>query len=410
MTWCRPTSSPPGGPIARDRLWFFGAGRIVDRVEARQTTTTNIPYTLEEAERRYEGKLTFSLKPEPHGPRQLHLSQSRSDQHVLVHHPRSAQPLQPIPAGRSALGQLHRGAVREPVRGGDRREPQPEVRQQRRFDHGQHRRHAGDRPGEKLAVLVADVLRRLRAGRGAQQRERGAQGDLVRVDAADRLAQRRVRLRHVQRCRLAENHQSGSDYRILGTTSIIRGSEVYPSWTPGSSTVIQWNPIDAASLGTAFRTHSLFVNDQWRLNDRLTVNLGLRWDKNDGTDSAGNAVANDSGLSPRLALTFDPTGTSTWTAERQLRDLHRRPGQQRRRQRLEWRRVVDVPVRVSRPADQHRPQRADRDPDSNRPGAADAVGLVQRQRRDDPAGRRCGHSRRERAGLATRCSRRACRR
>ena len=43
------------------------------------------------------------------------------------------------------------------------------------------------------------------------------------------------------------------------------------------------------------------------------MNLGLRWDKNDGTDSAGNAVANDSGLSPRLALTFDPTGTSTWT-------------------------------------------------------------------------------------------------
>ena len=32
--------------------------------------------------------------------------------------------------------------------------------------------------------------------------------------------------------RLAENHQSGSDYRILGTTSIMRDGVVYPSWTP----------------------------------------------------------------------------------------------------------------------------------------------------------------------------------
>ena len=87
----------------------------------------------------------------------------------------------------------------------------------------------------------------------------------------------------------------------------------FPSWTPGSSTVIQWNPITAASLGTDFRTHSLFVNDQWRASDRLTLNLGVRWDKNDAVDSAGNAVANDSGVSPRLALTFDPTGSGRWT-------------------------------------------------------------------------------------------------
>ncbi len=32
-----------GGPIAKDHLWFFGAGRLVDLVLSRQTTTTNIP-------------------------------------------------------------------------------------------------------------------------------------------------------------------------------------------------------------------------------------------------------------------------------------------------------------------------------------------------------------------------------
>ena len=85
-------------------------------------------------------------------------------------------------------------------------------------------------------------------------------------------------------CAWPKNHQSGSDYRILGTTSIIRDGAIYPSWPSATSTQIQWNPITQNSLGTDFRTHSVFVNDVWRLNDRLSLNLGVRFDKNDGKD------------------------------------------------------------------------------------------------------------------------------
>ena len=117
--------------------------------------------------------------------------------------------------------------------------------------------------------------------------------------------------------RFANNHQSGSDYRIVGTTSIIRGSGaeavVYPQWLPGSSTILQFNPIATSSQGTAFRTHSLFYNDQWRLNTRLTLNLGVRYDKNHGADSAGNLVANDSAYSPRVGVVWDPLGTGVWS-------------------------------------------------------------------------------------------------
>ena len=163
-----------GGPIARDRLWFFGAGRIVDRVEARQTTTTNIPYTLEEAERRYEGKLTFSLSPN-HTVRGSYIYRNRdqinTSSFTILD---TAQPLQPHPSRTICDRSTTQGSCRPTCSWRHRREPQPEVRQQRRLDHGHHRRHAGDRPGAKLALLVADVLRRVRAGRGAQQRERGA--------------------------------------------------------------------------------------------------------------------------------------------------------------------------------------------------------------------------------------------
>jgi outer membrane receptor protein involved in Fe transport len=117
--------------------------------------------------------------------------------------------------------------------------------------------------------------------------------------------------------RFANNHQSGSDYRINGTTTIVRGTGadavIYPQWNPGASTIFQYNPIATSSLGTNFRTHSIFYNDQWRLASRLTFNLGIRYDRNHGEDSAGNLVAKDSAWSPRLGVVWDPKGDGQWT-------------------------------------------------------------------------------------------------
>ena len=60
----------------------------------------------------------------------------------------------------------------------------------------------------------------------------------------------------------ADNHQSGSDFRVLGTSSIFRDGVVYPLWNNvGNSTLIQWNPILNPTRGSNFRTHSLFFND-----------------------------------------------------------------------------------------------------------------------------------------------------
>jgi hypothetical protein len=112
--------------------------------------------------------------------------------------------------------------------------------------------------------------------------------------------------------RTANNHQSGSDYRINGTTSIFQNGTIYPEWLPGSSTVLQYNPIFQSSLGTNFRTHGLFLNDNWRAGN-VTLNLGVRWDKNHGVDSAGNLVANDSILSPRVGVVWDPAHDGVWT-------------------------------------------------------------------------------------------------
>jgi outer membrane receptor protein involved in Fe transport len=116
--------------------------------------------------------------------------------------------------------------------------------------------------------------------------------------------------------RTADNHQSGSDFRIITLNFFTRNGVVYPQLqtdTAGNLTqYIQWNPILVSSEGTDFTTDSIFLNDKWRLNDHWSFNLGVRYDKNDGANSEGVKTAKDSRVSPRLAATWDPKGDGNW--------------------------------------------------------------------------------------------------
>jgi TonB dependent receptor len=112
--------------------------------------------------------------------------------------------------------------------------------------------------------------------------------------------------------RKANNHQSGSDFRILVPNTVVVGKTPVPQVFGTDTTIIQWNPILVSSQGTSFKTDSLFFNDKWRLNDRATFNIGVRYDKNDGEDSQGKKVAKDSRVSPRLAGAYDFRGDGEW--------------------------------------------------------------------------------------------------
>ncbi|MEA2691702.1 MAG: hypothetical protein QOJ16_1089 [Acidobacteriota bacterium] len=115
--------------------------------------------------------------------------------------------------------------------------------------------------------------------------------------------------------RKADNHQSGSDFRIYLSGYVFQNGQIFPSAIGGpgaTSTYIQYNPILISSRGTSFKTNSLFYNDKWRFNDHWSFNIGARYDKNDGSDSQGRKVAKDSRVSPRLAAAWDPKGNGDW--------------------------------------------------------------------------------------------------
>src|SRR5262245_27392581 len=52
-----------GGPVMRDRLWFFTSGRVRDEAQGRTLIGTNVPYEFREEQRRYEVKGTYSPTP-----------------------------------------------------------------------------------------------------------------------------------------------------------------------------------------------------------------------------------------------------------------------------------------------------------------------------------------------------------
>ena len=116
--------------------------------------------------------------------------------------------------------------------------------------------------------------------------------------------------------RLANNHQSGSDFRIITRTAIQRNGVVYPVLSSDPTALlnqfIQFNPILQEATTTRFKTNSLYINDKWRLNDNWSFNIGVRYDQNDGQDAAGRKVADDSRISPRISAAWDPKANGDW--------------------------------------------------------------------------------------------------
>jgi len=114
---------------------------------------------------------------------------------------------------------------------------------------------------------------------------------------------------HFDDMRMADNWQTPSGYEWAPFTDqdySTPGSPLIVAPTYGS--YILWGVVLEASQGNSIVTDSLFVNDTWRISDRWTVNLGLRYDKNDATDAAGTQVVNDSRISPRLSAAWDVRG------------------------------------------------------------------------------------------------------
>ncbi len=96
-----------------------------------------------------------------------------------------------------------------------------------------------------------------------------------------------------------------------GTPLLDANGRLVPVFAPFENLIEAYAGVSGASLD--INTLSFYVNDEWKLSDHLTLNLGVRTETVD-SETTGNIVAVDhSTVVPRIGLAYDPLGDGRYT-------------------------------------------------------------------------------------------------
>ncbi|HEX5216769.1 MAG TPA: TonB-dependent receptor [Vicinamibacterales bacterium] len=303
-----------GGPLRRDRTWFFGAGRLFDSTTAQETSITGVDYDFTADEKRWEGKVTQTLTS-AHRLQGAFLALTRDEINNAWPSPGEVMDTRSLTTRQlpQNLFSLHYTGTL-----GSRFALEAQY-SMRNFT------FEGD-GGTNTDLVQGSPLRDLNTGKwwwapnfcGVCTPEQRDNTDLL-VKGSYFLTTARGGSHNIvfgydsfNDKVTSDNYQSATNYHVWATDIITDNNVVYPVIDNQQNTYIIWWPLNEASQGTNFRTHSLFINDDWQLNRHTTFNLGLRYDANRGRDGSDNLVANDSIVSPRLGVTFDPKGDGRW--------------------------------------------------------------------------------------------------
>jgi hypothetical protein len=305
-----------GGYLWRDKLWFFLAGRSLEQTGTENITTpgqpeAGVPYTTTAPEDRYEAKLTWAIN-QGHRVMGSWVKQERTQTNYNFF--TAADELHLVPSRSLPLegwALTYNGVFSDSFFA-------EALYSEREFTFaggGGDDSRLGATPTWDLLESVAfnapifcnssarpectDEMRNNENWyvKGSWFVNAGGTHDIVfGLDSFDDI-------------RIADNWQSATGY--------IWAPFVQQDYSePGNPyTVIDyfggyiiWGSVLEGSKGTSFTTNSAFINDTWRISDKWTVNVGLRYDKNDGTDASGTKTIDDSRISPRLSAAWDVMG------------------------------------------------------------------------------------------------------
>jgi hypothetical protein len=307
-----------GGPIAKERLWFFLATRRQQQESTRTTFSTNIPYVRTNDEKRYEGKLTSTLRP-GHTVRGSYLYMDQVFKNYTSLNVMDIDSLTNQGQPQDLYSVHYSGVLRSNLFV----EAQYSARHLTFTDVGAETKDLID------GTMILDISKNGRfwsptfcSGATCDGDEQRNNSNVI-IKGSSFFSTRSQGTHHVvfgydyfNDNIWANTHATGSDYRIRATNSIFTGGLVYPQFIPGTaatSTVIEYTPILQLSEGSNLRTHALFVNDTWRLSNQFTFGLGLRFDRNQATDGSGANVGDEVNFSPRLSAVWDPGADGRWS-------------------------------------------------------------------------------------------------
>jgi outer membrane receptor for ferrienterochelin and colicin len=319
-------SATLGGPIVRDRVWFFGAYRHEDSSEARALSVFGTGYTFQTGNRRYEGKLTGSLTPNHRfsgnyirnsteqvnnasinttlsiDERTLVTRQLPNDLWVARYDGVLSQNLfAEAQYSRKTFGFRNTGGTstdpfespfRALGRAGIPVDSHYNAPYFSSFD-------PEDRNNEQYAAALSYFLS---TGRGGRH-------DL------------KVGGEYFTSWRTGGNSQSATGLVFFADPVMAGGlpvrdanGRIMPNFQPGLSRITNFRSIQGAQID--LQTFAVYLNDRWQLNERWTFNLGVRLDRHSSDASqAGITSLTSTALVPRLGATFDVKGDGNWIVQ-----------------------------------------------------------------------------------------------
>ena len=306
-----------GGPLVRDRVWFFGGSRIERTTTQGTFAQTKLPYTSTNDNTRYEGKLTGTLRP-GHT-----LQASFIDNTTDLVQPAYGGTIDP--AGMTTPSTLNRlfAANWKGVLGG------------RTFATAQYSQknwklqNAG---GDSTNVFDSPIMTRgTTAGvpGGLQynapyfdstdpEERNNSQftASLTRMFASRRGGTHEVKggFEYFVSTRVGGNSQTSTgyvfqtDYKLdaANQPALDANGRLIPRFVPGTSRVQVWQPLRGSHIDLT--TASLFVNDHWIAAPRLTFDLGLRYEKVGSEATGGIESVDVQTLVPRIGAAYALTG------------------------------------------------------------------------------------------------------
>ena len=310
-----------GGPVRKDRLWYFGGVRVERTSTANTLAQTGVAYEGENNNRRYEGKLTGNLAPGQ--TLQGTFIDSRTDQYA-VSHPNSIDPAaltRPLTNNRLGVA-TWRGAIGPAFATAQYSQKFWEV-----TNNGGTSRNVSDSPflsrgttsgvpanleyhapyfdstdpdarNNRQATATVSYLF-ARKGTGSHELKTG--GEYF------------VSTRRTGNSQTSTGYIFQTDYKLdaSGKPAYDAGGSLIPVFTPGVSRLASWYPDRGAAIDIS--TISFFAADRWAAGSRLTLDLGVRYEHVGTAADAQTQAVSANTVMPRLGATFALTSDARTT-------------------------------------------------------------------------------------------------
>ena len=305
-----------GGPLVRDRLWFFGGTRVERTTTQSAFAQTGVPFSSRNENTRYEAKLTAA----PHNGHTLQGSFINNS--TDLHQPALPMAIDPNTftdpsTPNRLLGAAWRGVV------GSRTFAAAQYSQK-----SWKLQNAG---GSSTAILDSPFMTRGTLGVPAgllynapyfdssdpeQRNNRQFTASLSHLMSSSRLGTHEVKggFEHFVSTRVGGNSQTSTgyvfqtDYKLDASNRPALDAEgrLIPRFIPNNSRIQFWQPLRGATIDIA--TTSLFATDHWTVSPRLTLDFGLRFETVGSEATGGTQSVNAHSVVPRLAAAYDLTG------------------------------------------------------------------------------------------------------